>query len=208
MRIALVMASVMMAAALAGCAQKTAEAPPAVRGRIDISPNDPRWRQLHRLVCAGITCRSATSIHLKMPDGPDFDENNGYGGPYAQKGNIFIDAGESFFIETDIGPNGPVKPRFVSKIEHPERTLTFTLEQRPDLAAGFGVRLTVVNPFDKALKYDVREVRPDGSTDDAIGLCPVLPHDSGRKNWQYPVSQALIANLTFVSNELAEVCAP
>jgi hypothetical protein len=212
-RLRLAMSGVILLA-LASCGAKNDGPPPPVRvaGSINVSADDPRAKELMRAMCAHADCRQGQSVHLRIPNGPDFVEETTQRSPYdnRQLGSIFILAGETLSFEMDEKAWGPADPHYVDKITHPERTVTVKLEQRSELAGGYGMRLTISNPFGKALKYTVREIRPGpGQTPDAsIGLCPALPHGESRKTWPYPLRMTVIENLNFVPTEEAEACAP
>ena len=175
---------------------------------VDILPTDSRLKPLRRQLCGGIACRHGVTVHIKMPNGPDYVAENSFGGPYVFRGAIFIFPGETLSFEADAGSAGPTELTYVEQVVHPERTLTVSLQQPPDLAGGTGMRLTVSNPFGKALSFNVLEIDQTGVAAAAPGVCPVPPHASGRKNWLLPPSQAVISNLTFAANEQAEACAP
>lgn len=181
-----------------------------VAGTIDIPPNDPRLKPLMRMLCRKTPCRQGQSVHLKIPNGPDFVDDSALHTPYGnpQTGAAFIMAGETLSFEADEGANGPTDLHYVDRVVHPERTITFKLEQRADIAGGYGMRLTVSNPFDKALKFAAREIQPGEASDDSLGLCPAFPHGESRKNWSYPLTETAVSGLTFVPTEKAEECAP
>jgi hypothetical protein len=126
---------------------------------------------------------------------------NDFGGSYQLKGAIFIFPGEALNFEAEMGPTGPGDLNYVAATKHPERTITVQLEQPADLDNGYGVRLTVTNPFSRALARNVMQVQPSGSTDVAPGVCPAAPHGVSRKDWPVPVSQVVISSLGFVSND-------
>jgi hypothetical protein len=204
----------LMLLALAGCAAKKDGPPPPmhVAGSINLSPDDPRAKELMRIMCAHADCRRAEAVHLRIPNAPDLVEETTLHTPYdnRQLGAIFILVGETLSFEMEEKAWGPADMHLVEKVAHPERTVTVKLEQRPELADGYGMRLTISNPFGKALKYSVRQVRPGSgqAPEDVVGLCPALPHGESVKTWPYPLRMTMIANLSFVPTEHAEACAP
>ncbi len=198
--------------ALSGCAVKRPDGPPVPiqmnGGTVYLSPHDPIVKAYQRMLCKGTVCRGKQLVQLRIPNGPDYVDESALRMPYVVKDEIILLPGDAVFAEADEGADGPTNLRYVDKVTHPEKTLTVAFEQRPDIAGGYGMRLTISNPFGKALKYKAGETRPGGDAEFALGLCPVPPHGEGRKNWQYPVAQLVIANFSFVPTEEAEACAP
>jgi hypothetical protein len=198
--------------ALAGCADKKPDGPPVpiqVNGRtVLFRPSDPILKYIQYEMCRGTVCRDGHSVHLRIPNSPDLVDESALKTPYVTKDQIIVLPGDTFFVEADEGPNGPTNLHYVDKLTHPEKTLTVKLEQRPDLADGYGMRLTIFNPFGRALKYGASETRPGTEQDSALGLCPAPPRGDGLKNWRYPVAQVVLANFSFVPTEQAEACAP
>ena len=174
---------------------------------VDILPTDPRLKPARREVCGANPCRHGISAHLKIQGAPDYVIQNDFGGPYQLKGAIFIFPGETLNFEAEMGQSGPGDLTYVTAAKHPERTITVKLEQPADLDNGYGVRLTVTNPFPRALAFNVMQVQPTGSADVAPGVCPAAPHGVSRKDWLVPVSQVVISSLGFVSNDDAYACA-
>jgi hypothetical protein len=178
---------------------------PAFPG-VDILPTDPRLKPIRRDLCGSNPCRRGVSARVKIPGAPDYVIKNDFGGPYLLKGAIFIFPGETLNFEAEMGPAGPNDLTYVAVAKHPERTITVSLEQRTDLADGYGMRLAVTNPFARALAFNVMQVQPNGAADVASGVCPASPHGTSRKNWLVPISQVVISSLGFVSNDDAYTC--
>jgi hypothetical protein len=174
---------------------------------VDILPTDARAKPLKRELCGANPCRHGISTRLKIQGAPDYVIQNDFGGPYLFKGAIFIFPGETLNFEAEMGPSGPNDLTYVTAAKHPERTITVKLEQPADLANGYGVRLTVTNPFSQALAFNVMQVQPTGAADVAPGVCPAAPHGVSRKNWLLPISEVVISSLGFVSNDDAYSCA-
>jgi len=199
--------------ALAGCVDKKPDGPPVpvqINGAtVYLSPRSPILHYYQQALCRNTVCREAGSVHLRIPNRPDFVNDSPLRTPYVQKDEIFLMAGETLSFEADEGANGPTGLRYVDKIAHPEKTLTVSLEQRSDIAGGYGMRLTVSNPFGRALKFKVTEGRPGvEGAEFAVGVCPAPPHGDTRKSWPYPLVGNAILNFSFVPTEEAEACAP
>ena len=167
-------------------------------------PTDPQLKPLRQNLCHGAHCRHGISVHLKMPNGPDYVVENSYGGPTVFRGAIFIFPGETMSIEADPEAGGPTDLHYVDSVEHPDRTLTLAFEQ----AADGGMRLTVTNPFGKALKFNALTLEPSGASDYHANICAVPAHGSRQQKWPFPVWQAVVAKLAFVPDAEADACAP
>jgi len=205
-----------MLLALAGCAGRDEEAPRSIirddqvitpaDPRFDVLLNDPRAKPFMSRLCGA--CRQGHSVHLRMPGGPDFVDDSSMRTPYTELGRISLFAGETLSVGAEEGTKGPISLHYVETVQNSDQILTVRLEQRADVADGYGMRLTVSSPFGKALKYAVLEVHPGGETEIDSGPCPAPPHGENRKNFLYPLAQIVIFNLSFVSTEEAEACAP
>ena len=206
------MVSALMLLALVGCASTADEKrqPVQINGTtVYLSSRDPFFREYQRAICSGTVCRQGLSVHLRIPNGPDFTDSITMRMPYVSQDQIYLYAGETLSFEAEEGTSGPIHLKYVDKVAHPEKTLTVRLEQRPDIADGYGMRLILSNPFGKALKFAVAEVGPgDTRSEYAVGVCPAPPQGESRKKWLYPLAETIILSLSFVPTEEAEACAP
>ena len=208
----------LLAALVLASAGAHAETPPPVdtgipmmmRGgsSVGILPTDPQLKPMRHDLCGGTNCRHGISVRVKVPNGPDYIVENSFGGPTVFRGAIFIFPGETLSVEADAGTDGPRELHFVDTVEHPERTLSLTFEQASDVAGGYGMRLTVKNPFGKAVKFNALTVEPSGARDYHFNVCPVPAHGSRAQKWGFPIWQVAVGKLTFVPDAEADACAP
>jgi len=211
---------VLLAALMLVSAGAAAEAPPSSdmgipmlmrggAGGSGILPTDPSLKPFRRPICGGsVHCRHGISVRLKMPNGPDYVVENSFGGPDVYQGAVFIFPGETLSVEADAGSDGPTNLSYVEAAEHPDRTLTLTFEQAADVEGGYGMRLTATNPFARAVRFNVLTLEPSGRSQYGPINCGVPAHGSLQQKWLFPVWQAVIAKLTFVSDESVAACAP
>ncbi|MCP4676250.1 MAG: hypothetical protein GY854_12220 [Deltaproteobacteria bacterium] len=148
--------------------------------------------------CETANCRRNVRITLRQKDGSLFTYTNPLFPPIVQPGFITLLAGEKVYLEAAADENGPVNFKVVEKIENPEKTITFRLNQNPNMGDGTGMILHVKNPFKRAIRYRLGMMVLESDNVYATSSCPVRAGISVMEMWQHPIFQLIFAEMRFI----------
>jgi hypothetical protein len=166
-------------------------------------PTEPRNPSVEAL-CRTVLCRPVSVIRLRMKDGKNFESVLPQATPIVSGGMVTILPGETVMVEAKLVNGSLVELTAVSKILHPERTLTFQLKQEPKLADGLGMVLTVRSPFPGATKYRLGMMLPSGDRILKTSSCPI---DAGKpvfESWPHPIFQLVATGFRVVKADSEE----
>jgi hypothetical protein len=123
--------------------------------------------------------------------------------PPALKGqSLTIFPGETIFVEAERVGDELRLERIVERPERPERTLSFKFRE-----VGYrNMMLTVENPFDRPLKFDLGIAAHAGGPFSKTSSCPVIAGGSVFENWPHPIAQLVIVRLRFLADDTAMRC--
>jgi hypothetical protein len=123
--------------------------------------------------------------------------------PPALKGqSLTIFSGETLFVEAERAGDELRLERIVERPVHPERTLTFKFRE-----TGYrNMMLTVENPFDKALKFDLGMAAHAGGPFSRTSSCPVIARGSVFENWPHPIAQLVVVRFRFLADDTEMRC--
>lgn len=115
---------------------------------------------------------------------------------------ITILADEKVYIEAVIKDNSFVSLQRVESTVDPNITLTLNFTK---LEGGNGMVLSVKNPFDSSIKYNLDMVDFKGDLHQTSS-CPVLPKLSVFETWPHPIPELRISNIHFMAESDSHVC--
>jgi len=162
----------------------------------DVSPEEAE-----RDMCKKVGCAFDVHVVLKQKDGSTYNKNL-HVVPVVQPGGVSVYAGQSVLFEADIQDDQLVNLKLVKTIEHPEKTLSASLEQKPDSSMMF----TLHNPFKKNLKIAMGMMPLDHPSLLKTTSCPVLAGKLGIELWPYPIFQIWLGNMRFLNDSAEMVC--
>ena len=148
--------------------------------------------QAREAVCQRVSCRSVTTVRLKLND-KEYFEMEFPKGPYVAEGFINVLAGEEFLVEFDDTDGVLSNPRYVKTAAKPERTISFRLEQSTE-----GTVLQVKNPFTKNIIYDCLIQHYKEQRLKKTSILPVQAGLVSFEMWPYPVAQVVVSNVRYV----------
>jgi hypothetical protein len=155
----------------------------------------PKAEQERESICSRVPCRPAQTLKLKISE-TEVAEFYIPEGPYVADGRINILSGEEINVEFDEGADGLTNSRYVEKVTAPEKTVTFRLS----LSDGKTI-LTVKNPFAKTILYDCLIRRYKAERMQKATVAPVQSGGISFEHWPYPIIQAVISNVRYVSTK-------
>jgi len=135
-------------------------------------------------------CRENVTIKLRTERGL-YEEQLPLYWPAVYGDIISIFPGETVYAEAMVENNKIVYLRQVNQNKNPERTLVFEFKQTEDLSK-LDVMLSVENPFEKALKYDLKMKDFNGELHHTSS-CPVYKRVF--EHWPHPIVELGISKL-------------
>jgi len=156
--------------------------------------------RVEKEMCKKLGCAFDVRIVLKQPDGSTYDKRFRTL-PVVQPNGVSVYAGQRVLFEADVQGDQLTNFKLVKTVEHPEKTLSASLEQRSDNS----MALTMQNPFNQNLKIDMGIMPLDRHDLLKTSSCPVLAEKIGIELWSYPIFQVTLGNLRLlkVSDEMA-----
>ena len=162
----------------------------------DVSPGEAAHD-----MCKKVGCAFDVHVILKRKDGSTYDKILPVV-PVVQPSGVSVYAGQSVLFEADIQGDQLVNLKLVKTIEHPEKTLSASLQQKPDNS----MMLTVHNPFKKNLKIAMGMMPLDHPSLLKTTSCPVLAGKFGIELWPYPIFQVWLGNMRLLNDSAEMAC--
>jgi hypothetical protein len=165
-------------------------------------PADEQQR-LARKMCAETKCQRNLRITMKGKDGQVFDQTFEAFPAVVQPFGFMVVSGQTVHIEADIVGGRLTNLVAVEAVVNPDKTITAKLEQ----VDGKGMVLTVNNPFDKALKFNMGIMPLDGEKLYKTSSCPVVAGGAAFEMWPYPIFQVALGNGRLLEKSDRATCA-
>ncbi|GAB3790181.1 hypothetical protein [Dyella agri] len=154
-------------------------------------------------MCKVTICQHNLHVVLKQKDGTVFDRTFDVMPGAVEPHWLVIIAGQTLNIEADRVGSGLTNFKVVDSVQHPEKTLTLSLEQTADGT----MLLKLSNPYNQPLKFDMGMMRLDDERLLKTSSCPVMAGGSSFETWQEPIFQVVLANARFLDKGSAgSVC--
>ena len=115
--------------------------------------------------------------------------------------NISMFPNQNVFVEATAYDNKLLSLKRVDSITNPSKTLTFTFAGMD----GKSMMLSVKNPFDSRLKYNIDMVDSKGNLHHTSS-CPAVAQGWGFELWPQPIPELRITNLRFLKPDEEIVC--
>jgi hypothetical protein len=152
-------------------------------------------------LCKRVGCAFDIQVVLKQKDGSVFDKSY-HVVPVVQPGGVSVYAGQSILFEADMQGDHLGNFKLIKSIEHPEKTISATLEQSSDNS----MKLSLRNPFKQHLKIAMSIMLPDrGDLLIKTSSCPVVAGGGGYELWPYPVFLVSLSDMRLLK-ELNTTC--
>lgn len=146
--------------------------------------------ELEQRMCAETECQRGLRIILKQKDGKTYDQTFAVFPAIVQGIGVTVAAGQTIHVEAGIDGDRLVDYRAVERVTNPKATITATFEQMED----GGMMLSLHNPFDKALKFNMGIMPLDAEDLYKTSSCPVVAGGSSYELWPYPIFQLVLGN--------------
>jgi hypothetical protein len=157
-------------------------------------------------MCQTAPCRKNVEFRLKKPDGSYFIFKSPLAPPVVQPNSITVYPGETLDFEADENPDSTLTLHLVSRVEHPEKTITVSLAQAATVADGTGMIFSIKNPFDRDIRYHMGIMSLAHERIVATSTCPVLKKIFGIEHWPYPLFQVIIGKVGFMKTGEPRSC--
>lgn len=181
---------------IASCAQNSGRPQRETVKRVDGDMSEDAAEFIE--YCKTAACRQNTHFRVKLEDASYYEYNGELDPPVIQSGLITLYPGESIHVEAEIAGDALVNLNLVQEIANPDRTITFKFWQEPSTSKGTGMMLSVHNPFDRYLRYELGIMKFDSTEVQYSSSCPVLPGRFAYEHWPYPLFQLAMTNLRLV----------
>ncbi len=145
---------------------------------------------LEQRMCAETKCQRNLRVILKQKDGKIYDKTFAVFPPTVQDFGIAVVAGQNIYVEAEIEGDRLTNYRVVEQIVNPKTTITAKFEQMED----GGMMLTLHNPFNKTLKFNMGIMPLDAEDLYKTSSCPVIAGGNSFEMWPYPIFQLVLSN--------------
>ncbi|HXA47256.1 MAG TPA: hypothetical protein VNW52_06480 [Burkholderiaceae bacterium] len=141
-------------------------------------------------MCSYSPCQHDIHITIKRKDGSVFNTtfNNLPGA--VQPISLAVVAGQVLNFEAAIENGKIVNYKLVEQVTSPEKTIFASFAQSDDGQ----MILTIRNPFDVAIKFDMAIMQLDSEKILKTSSCPIIPKGSSYEMWPEPLFQVLLLN--------------
>jgi len=153
-------------------------------------------------ICSRITCAFNLRIVLKQKDGSTFDKSFP-ALPQVQPAGVSVYPGQSILFEADMEGDRLANFRLVTSAEHPEKTISATLQQLDDGA----MVLKLKNPFRRHLPVKMAMMPLGLEKLLNTSSCPVL--SDGRVSfemWPHPIFQIWLGEFRLLDDSSDMAC--
>ena len=157
--------------------------------------------RIEKEMCKHVGCAFDVHVILKQKDGSTYDKTLRTV-PVVQPNGVSVYAGQSVLFEADVQGNQLANLKLVKTIEHPEKTLSASLEQDSDNS----MRLTLHNPFNRNLKIAMGIMPLDHVNLLKTSSCPVLAGKIGFELWPYPIFQVWLGDMQLLKESSEMAC--
>jgi hypothetical protein len=164
----------------------------------------PRQEQdsLERQMCAEARCQRNLRVVLKKKDGTVYDRTFPVFAPTAQDFGVTVVAGQTIYVEADVVDGKLANYRAVEKVVDPGITITAKFEQLED----GGMMLSLHNPFDKPVKFNMGITPLDSNGLYKTSSCPVGANGNSFEMWPEPIFQVVFGNGRLLEAGAAMTC--
>jgi hypothetical protein len=154
--------------------------------------------------CKKVLCRERATARARIEDGRMIEAALPESLPFVlPDGLITIVQGETVYLELDVADGEVRGVRAVPAIANPRITAILRLWQEPGRADSY---FSVVQPFERTLKYRLGIMVPNRRGVLATSSCPVAPGLTMIEHWPQPIFQLVMKDLRFVSKDDRLVC--
>jgi hypothetical protein len=145
-------------------------------------------------MCKHTLCQHDLRVTLKTKDGGTYDHTFDVFPGTVQPFGLAIVAGQTVNLEADVTGDTVSNFRVVDKVTHPAKTLTAHLEQ----GAKGEMVLSLSNPFDRPLKFDMGIMPLDNPQVLPTSSCPVKAGMKSFEMWPDALFQVVLTKPRFV----------
>lgn len=155
-----------------------------------------------REMCAATKCQHDLRVVLKQKDGGTYDRTFPVFPGAVQGIGVAVVAGQTIHVEADIEEERLTNYRVVEEVADPKITITATFEQMED----GGMMLSLQNPFDRPIKFNLGIMPLDSDDLYRTSSCPVIANGGAYEIWPYPIFQVLLGNGRIMNPKESMAC--
>lgn len=144
---------------------------------------------------------SKERIRLKRRDGTWFEQAIGHFSGAVQDYGLIVLAGQKIFVEVDVSGDQFHNFRQVGNPENPCKTITADFKQMED----GGMMLSLTQPFNKDVKFDMEILQIDGARLAATSSLPVKVGMKSHEMWPDPISMVVLKNARLIDSAAINV---
>ena len=140
-------------------------------------------------------------IRLKRRDGTWFEQAIWHFSGAVQDFGLIVLAGQKIFVEVDVSGDQLHNFRQVANPENPCKTITADFKQIED----GGMMLSLTQPFNKDVKFDMEILQIDGARLAATSSLPVKVGMKSHEMWPDPISMVVLKNARLIDTDSINV---
>ncbi len=133
---------------------------------------------------------SKPQIRLKRSDGTWYEQTIEFFSGAVQDIGLVVLAGQTIYVEADVSDGQLTNFLAVTQIERLEKTIVATFGQHED----GGMCLSLTQPFNRDVKFDLEILRFEGDHFEATSSLPVKAGIKLTEMWPYPISMVVLKN--------------
>ncbi|MGH8109550.1 MAG: hypothetical protein ACREO1_12650 [Arenimonas sp.] len=141
-------------------------------------------------MCKDDLCQRDLRILLKLKDGKSYDKTFDVFPPVVQDIGLMVAAGQKLNIEAEVSGDTLINFKVVKEVVDPKKTIVVSFTQEDD----GGMMLSVSNPFERTLKFNMAIMPIDKEALYKTSSCPILAGGRVFEMWPEPIFQILLTN--------------
>ena len=146
--------------------------------------------------------QSKRLIRLKRSDGTWYEQTIEHFSGAVQDNGLVVLAGQTIFVEAEVSGDQLGNFREVNLTENPGKTITADFKQMDD----GGMMLSLTQPFDKDVQFDLEILRLEGDHFAQTSSLPVRAGTGGlHEMWPEPISMVVLKNGRLIVGNAANV---
>ena len=140
--------------------------------------------------------QTKSQIRLKRTDGTWYEQTIEHFYGAVQDNGLVVLPSQTIYVEADVSGDQLTNFLAIDHIEKPEKTIVATFGQQDD----GGMSLSLTQPFNRGVKFDLEILRLGGDHFEATSSLPVKAGIKLTEMWPYPISMVVLKNARLIDD--------